>query len=134
MKTELLQQAILSGAHSKPLFKYPWTDDKTLMTPRTLLTITGVFLTAHCAALFFLRQPDGVSALFILLCSLSAAAACYWRSTRSSGPVRRKWDFLASALSLWSIGEVLYALRVFAPALQRVHILGPEFYYLVYGI
>src|SRR5271163_3321883 len=124
MKKELYQQAILSGADNPPLFKSRVMDDKALMAPRTVLTIMGIFLAAHFAALFFLRQADGVSALFILLCSLSAAAGCYWRSIRSSGPVRRKWDFLASALSLWSIGETFYALRVFAPALQRVHILG----------
>jgi len=134
MKKQLLQQAILSGADSPPLFEYPGTDDKTLMTPRTFLTITGAFLAAHFAALFFLRRADGVSALFVLLCSLSAAAACFRRSTGSSGPVRRKWDFLASALSLWSIGEAFYAFRVLAPDLGRVHVLGPEFYYLVYGI
>jgi len=134
MKKQLLQQAILSGADYPPLFEYPATDDKTLMTPRTVLTITGIFLAAHAAVLFFLPLRDGVSALFILLCSLSAAAACYWRSTRSSGPVRRKWDFLASAFSLWSVGEAFSALKVFAPAMERVHVLGPEFYYLVYGI
>jgi len=134
MKKELYQQAILSGADNPPLFKSRVMDDKALMAPRTVLTIMGIFLAAHFAALFFLRQADGVSALFILLCSLSAAAGCYWRSIRSSGPVRRKWDFLASALSLWSVGEIFYALRIFAPALERVHVLGPEFYFLVYGI
>jgi diguanylate cyclase (GGDEF)-like protein len=48
--------------------------------------------------------------------------------------VRRKWDFLASALSLWSIGVVIYALRSCASVLGHISALGPEFYFLIYGI
>jgi diguanylate cyclase (GGDEF)-like protein len=70
----------------------------------------------------------------VLFCSISAAAACAWRSTRSCGPVRRKWDFLASALSLWSIGELLGLVRILDPALGHIRALGPEFYFLIYGI
>jgi diguanylate cyclase (GGDEF)-like protein len=88
----------------------------------------------HAAAIFLSRESPGVSALFVLLFSLAAAGACYRRSTQTSGLVPRKWDFLASALSLWSIGEATYALRLFFPGLGRVHVLGPEFYFLVYGI
>ncbi len=134
MKKELFQQATLSGVNSPPLFEFPALDDKTFMPRKAVLSIAGLFLIAHSIALSFLHASAGVSALFVLLCSLSAAAACFWRSTRSSGPVRRKWDFLASALSLWSIGEAIYVLRLAAPSLQHIHVLGPEFYYLVYGI
>lgn len=134
MKKKLFQQAIPSGAVSPPLFEIPVLDDKAFMTRKAVLTIAGLFLALHFAALYFLHVADGVSAVFVLLCSVSAAAACFWRSTRSSGPVRRKWDFLASALSLWSIGQAIYVLRRAVPSLQHVHVLGPEFYYLVYGI
>jgi len=48
--------------------------------------------------------------------------------------VRRKWDFLASALSLWSIGGFLALLRILDPALVHIRALGPEFYFLIYGI
>ena len=98
------------------------------------MEVVGLFLFAHFAALFLYPKSPGVSVIFLLACSLSAAAACHWRSTRSSGPVRRKWDFLASALSLWSVGEVIYAVRILAPALGHVSALGPEFYFLIYDI
>ncbi len=100
----------------------------------TVLTVVGLVLFAHFATLFLLPRSQGVSVFFPLICSLSAASACYLRSTRSSGPVRRKWDFLASALSLWMIGVVIYALRTCAPVLGHISALGPEFYFLVYGI
>jgi diguanylate cyclase (GGDEF)-like protein len=101
------------------------------MTRRTLVEVAGLVIFAHFAAIFLL---PGVSVLFPLACCLSAVAACYLRSTRSSGPIRRKWDFLASALSLWAIGVVIYVLRTRAPLLGRISALGPEFYFLVYGI
>jgi diguanylate cyclase (GGDEF)-like protein len=41
---------------------------------------------------------------------------------------------LASALSLWSIGECLALLRVLNPSLGHIRALGPEFYFLIYGI
>ena len=134
MKNEVSSQAILSGVDPLLLFDFPESDHRTLMRGKTFLLGAGVFLCLHAMALLVSHQAAGVSALFVLLCSLSAAAACYWRSIRSSGPVRRKWDFLASGLSLWSIGEATFALRIFLPPLTRVNVLGPEFYFLVYGI
>jgi diguanylate cyclase (GGDEF)-like protein len=134
MKDEVSSQAIPFGVGPAALFGFPETDDKTLMRRRAFFGLAGGFLAAHAIALFASRQSSAVSALFVFLCSLSAVAACYWRSTRSSGPVRRKWDFLASALSLWTIGELMHALRLFAPSFARVNALGPEFYFLVYGI
>ncbi len=109
-------------------------DDKTLMMRRTVLRIAGLVLFAHFAALFLLYRSPGVSVVFVLASSLSAVAACYLRSIRSSGPVRRKWVFLASALSLWSIGLIIYVLRTLAPVLGHISALGPEFYFLIYGI
>ncbi len=106
----------------------------TLMARRTVLISVGGLLVAHFALLFFFPGAHAQSPLFVLACSVSAAAACAWRSTRRSGPVRRKWDFLASALSLWSIGEFLSLLRVLDPALGHIRALGPEFYFLIYGI
>ncbi len=108
-------------------------DDKAFMTRRTVFTIGGALLVAHFLALLLTRR-EWISALFVLVCSVSAAAACYGRSKGSFGPVRRKWDFLASALSLWSIGMAVYGFGLVAPFLQRIHALGPEFYFLVYGI
>jgi diguanylate cyclase (GGDEF)-like protein len=116
------------------LFLFPNLDDKTLMTRGTVLKVAGLVLFAHIAALFLFPRSPGVSVLFPLACSLSAVAACHLRSTRCSGPVRRKWDFLACALSLWSIGVVIYALRTCAPVLGHISALGPEFYFLIYGI
>jgi diguanylate cyclase (GGDEF)-like protein len=101
------------------------------MTRRTLVEVVALVIFAHTAVIFVL---PGVSVLFPLACCLSAVAACYLRSTRSSGSIRRKWDFLASALSLWSIGVLIYALRICAPLLGRISALGPEFYFLVYGV
>jgi diguanylate cyclase (GGDEF)-like protein len=109
-------------------------DDKSLMTRRAFLSAAALFLAAHSVALALSRQSEGISALFVLAASLSAAWACYLRSTRTTGPVRRKWDFLASALCLWSIGEAISALRWFIPSLTHINALGPEFYFLVYGI
>jgi len=120
--------------HSPLLFVFPDLDDKTVMTRGTVLKVMGLFLFAHFAALFLFPQSPGVSALFPLACCLSAVAACHLRSTRCSGPVRRKWDFVASALSLWSIGVVIYALRSWASVLGHISALGPEFYFLIYGI
>jgi len=93
-----------------------------------------LFVALHAAAIFLSAQSPSVSAVFVTFFSLAAAAACYHRSKLTFGPVTRKWDFLASALCLWSIGNVTYALRLFFPALARIHVLGPEFYFLVYGI
>jgi diguanylate cyclase (GGDEF)-like protein len=104
------------------------------MTRGTVLKVVGLVLFAHFAALFLFPRSPGISVLFPLACSLSAVAACHLRSTRCSGPVRRKWDFLACALSLWSIGVVIYALRTCAPVLGHMSALGPEFYFLIYGI
>jgi diguanylate cyclase (GGDEF)-like protein len=104
------------------------------MRRKTFVALASVFLVVHAFALFLSHQSASLSALFVLVCSLSGVAACYWRSTGTTGPVRRKWDFLASALSLWAIGEAIHALRLFAPSLGRVNVLGPEFYFLVYGI
>ena len=109
-------------------------DDKSFMTRKAFFSAIALFLAAHAAALLLSRQSEGVSTLFVLASSLSAAAASYGRSTRTSGPVRRKWDFLASGLSLWSIGEAISVLRCFFPALARINALGPEFYFVVYGI
>jgi diguanylate cyclase (GGDEF)-like protein len=134
MKNEVSSQAIPFGSNSAALFTFPETDDKTFMRRRTFLVLAGVFLALHALVLLLSRQSASLSAFFVLLCSLSAIAACYWRSTRSSGPVRRKWDFLASAVSLWAIGEATYALRLVVPSLLRFNALGPEFYFLVYGI
>jgi hypothetical protein len=106
----------------------------TLMARRTVLTSVAALLVAHFALLFLFPAAQAASRLVVLACGISAAAACAWRSTRSSGPVRRKWDFLASALSLWSIGEFLAFLRVLNPALGHIRALGPEFYFLIYGI
>ncbi len=100
----------------------------------TVLKVVVLVLFAHFSVLFLLPRSPGVSVLFPLACSLSAVAACHLRSTRCSGPVRRKWDFLACALSLWSIGVVIYALRTCAPVLGHISALGPEFYFLIYGI
>jgi len=104
------------------------------MRRRTLAGLACVFLATHAAAIHLSRRSPGVSALFVLIASASAIAAIYWRSTASSGPVRRKWDFVASAVSLWTIGQADYALRLFLPSIARVDVLGPEFYFLVYGI
>lgn len=104
------------------------------MARRTFLTSVGILLVAHFILISLFPEMEALSTLFILACSISAAAACAWRSTRSSGPVRRKWDFLASALSLWSIGEILVLLRILNPALIHIRALGPEFYFLIYGI
>ena len=104
------------------------------MTRRTVLKVVGLVLLAHFAILILFPGSPGLSTIFPLACSLSAVAACYLRSTRSSGPVRRKWDFLASALSLWVIGVVIYSLRTCAPVLRHISALGPEFYFLIYGI
>ncbi len=109
-------------------------DDKSLMTRRAFFSAAVLFLAAHAAALALSRQSEGVSSLFLLTAGMSSAWACYQRSKRTSGPVRRKWDFLASALSLWSIGEAIYVLRWFFPSFSRINVLGPEFYFLVYGI
>jgi diguanylate cyclase (GGDEF)-like protein len=109
-------------------------DDKTLMTRRTVLRVAGLVLFPHFAALFLFSRSPVVSVAFVLASSFSAVAACYLRSIRSSGPVRRKWDFLACALSLWSIGLIIYALRTLAPILGHISALGPEFYFLIYGI
>lgn len=113
---------------------FPRLDDKAFMTRRAVLTAAALLLGLHTVAILLTRQSASVSALFVLACSLSAAAACYWRSKGCSGPVRRKWDFLASALSLWSIGEAIYALELVFPAMARVNSLGPKFYFLVYAI
>jgi diguanylate cyclase (GGDEF)-like protein len=134
MKDRVSSQAIPFGAKSAELFAFPKAADKFLMRRRTFLGLACVFLAIHAAAIHLSHQSPGVSALFVLVCSGSAIAASYWRSTRSIGPVRRKWDFVASAISLWTIGEATSALRLFAPSMARVHILGPEFYFLVYGI
>ncbi len=104
------------------------------MARRTVLTCVAALLVTHSAVLFLFPASEAASMLVVLACSISAAAACAWRSTRCSGPVRRKWDFLASALSLWSIGEFLAFLRVLNPALGHIRALGPEFYFLIYGI
>jgi diguanylate cyclase (GGDEF)-like protein len=109
-------------------------DDKSFMTRRTFLSAVALFLAVHALGIMLSRQSEGISALFVLASSLSAAVACYLRSTRTSGPVRRKWDFLACALFLWSIGETTFALRWFFPPLAQINALGPEFYFLVYGI
>jgi len=108
--------------------------DNSPMPRKLVYTAMVMAMVLHAAAIFLSAESSGVSALFVLLFSLAAAAACYYRSKLTSGPVPRKWDFLASALCLWSIGEATYALRLFFPALARVHVLGPEFYFLVYGI
>jgi diguanylate cyclase (GGDEF)-like protein len=134
MKNQLSTQAIPFRAKSAELFAFPEPDDKSLMQRRTFLGLAGVFLAIHAIAIYLAHQALGVSTLFILVCSLSAIAASYWRSTKSVGPVRRKWDFVASAVSLWTIGEATYALRLFFPALAHINVLGPEFYFLVYGI
>ncbi len=104
------------------------------MTRKAFWWAVGFFFAAHLLALFVSRQSAAVSTVFVLACSLSATLSCYQRSTRSSGPVRRKWDFLASAMSLWSIGEVMFLLRTLWPAVGHSNALGPEFYFLVYGI
>jgi diguanylate cyclase (GGDEF)-like protein/uncharacterized protein (TIGR03382 family) len=91
-------------------------------------------LAAHFALLSLWPQAHAASRLFTLAFGVSAAAACAWRSKRSAGPVRRKWDFLASALSLWCIGELLSLLPVLDPDLGRIRALGPEFYFLISGI
>jgi diguanylate cyclase (GGDEF)-like protein len=104
------------------------------MERRTVWAGAVLILLAHFAALVVFPNAKSLSTLFVLTCSISAAAACAWRSTQNSGPVRRKWDFLASALALWSIGELIYLLRMLAPALGHFRALGPEFYFLIYGI
>jgi diguanylate cyclase (GGDEF)-like protein len=104
------------------------------MERRAFLGSACAFLAVHAAAVHVSRQSPGVSAIFVLISCAAAIAATYWRSTKSSGPVRRKWDFVASAVSLWTIGEADCALRLVAPSTARVGILGPEFYFLVYGI
>jgi diguanylate cyclase (GGDEF)-like protein len=120
--------------NSSPLFVFPNLDDKTLMTRTTVMTGAGFLLFAHLATLFIFQGGPAVSIPFLLTCSISAVGACYWRSTRSSGPVRRKWDFLASALSLWSIGEAFHLFRILDPTLGHNRVLGPEFYFVIYGI
>lgn len=134
MKNEVSSQAIPFGSDPAALFAFPESDDKTFMRRKTFLVLAGALLVVHALALLLSRQSASVSALFVMLCSLSAIAACYWRSTRSSGPVRRKWDFLASAVSLWAIGEATFVLRLVVPSLLHFNALGPEFYFLVYGI
>jgi diguanylate cyclase (GGDEF)-like protein len=104
------------------------------MKRRTLVQVVGFVIFAHSATVFTLPNSPGVSLLFPLACCLSAAVACYLRSTGSSGAIRRKWDFLASAQALWGIGVAIYALRICAPSLGRISALGPEFYFLIYGI
>ena len=104
------------------------------MKRSTFVEVVGLVILVHSAAIFLLPKSPGVSVLFPLACCLSAVAACYLRSAKSSGPIRRKWDFLASALLLWAIGVVIYLLRTCAPVLGRISALGPEFYFLVYGI
>ena len=116
------------------LSEIPKMDDKSFMKKRAVLTVAGLILGAHLAALVFLRAWPAVSLVFAPLCTLFAGAACYDRSTRTSGPVRRKWDFVASAMSLMTIGLVLNALRHFWPGFELLPALGPEFYFLVYGI
>jgi len=117
----------------RPLFGFPKMDDKGSMIGRIVLTAAGL-LAAHAAALALSRESAALSALFVLACSAAAGVACFWRSTGSSGPVRRKWDFLASAMSLWSIGEAMHAATLFAPEIGHIRALGAEFYFLVYGI
>jgi diguanylate cyclase (GGDEF)-like protein len=93
----------------------------------------GILL-AHTAALLLFPGIQTISLFFVLICSLSAAACCFWRSAQTWGPVRRKWDLLGSALSLWSIGALIFLLRLLYPALAHIRILGPEFYFFSYGI
>jgi diguanylate cyclase (GGDEF)-like protein len=134
MKNDAPSQAILFGRVSTDLFAFAEADDKSFMRRNRFVGLVGVFLAIHAAVLTLAVRPTAVSALFILVCCGSAIVGCYLRSTKASGPVRRKWDFLASALSLWAVGEATYALRLFFPSFAHIHVLGPEFYYLVYGI
>jgi diguanylate cyclase (GGDEF)-like protein len=134
MKIKVSQQAILSGADSTALFAFPGSVDKKGMTRRRIYLSVGGLLAVHGAAIFLSRQSAAISALFIFACSVSAAAACFHRSTQTYGPVRRKWDFLASALSLWSIGQAIHAFRLLTPNLNHESAIGPDFYFLVYGI
>ena len=52
----------------------------------------------------------------------------------TSGPVRRKWDFVAIGLILWTLGQAIYASRLLFPWPRQASALGPEFYFLVYGV
>jgi diguanylate cyclase (GGDEF)-like protein len=117
-----------------PLFKLAARDIHTPIRRSVVFTIMALALAAHGAVIFLSGNSTRVSSLCVTLFSLSSALACYRRSTRTSGPVRRKWDFLASALCLWSFGAATYTLQLFFPALARIDALGPEFYFLVYGI
>lgn len=133
VKIKVLQQATVSGPDFPRRFAWGETVDKQSMRTAALFLGMGCLLALHSTAISLWRS-EGVSALFVLVCALSAAAACYRRSTWTCGPVRRKWDFLASALSLWAIGEAIYAFRIFTPHLDHSGPIGPEFYFLVYGI
>ena len=101
---------------------------------RTVALMVFVIVCLQVAAISFLRRPMVISHLVILFCALFAALACYRRGARSSGPARRKWDFVAIGLALWAVGQAIYLLRLVFPWANRASAIGPEFYFLVYGV